>query len=54
LIADQRHHLHLMWGEALGYAGRKDEASAQYRKASTLDLSAADKAGLARNEVRHG
>ena len=40
--------LHLKWGEALGYAERKDEARAQYQKASTLDLSAADKAELAR------
>ncbi len=40
--------LHLKWGEALGYAGRKDEARAQYQKASTLDLTAADKAELAR------
>jgi tetratricopeptide (TPR) repeat protein len=40
--------LHLKWGEALGYAGRKDEARAQYQKASTLDLTAADRAELAR------
>jgi tetratricopeptide (TPR) repeat protein len=40
--------LHLKWGEAMGYAGRKDEARAQYQKASTLDLTAADKAELAR------
>ena len=40
--------LHLKWGEALGYAGRKDEAQAQYQKASTLDLGAADKTELAR------
>jgi tetratricopeptide (TPR) repeat protein len=40
--------LHLKWAEALGYAGRKDEARAQYRKASTLDLSATDKAELTR------
>jgi len=40
--------LHLKWGEALGYAGRKDEAHAQYQQASTLDLSAADKAELVR------
>jgi hypothetical protein len=38
--------LHLKWGEALGYVGRKDEARAQYRIASTLDLSVADKAEL--------
>ncbi len=40
--------LHLKWGEALVYAGRKDDARAQYRKASMLDLSAADKAELAK------
>jgi tetratricopeptide (TPR) repeat protein len=40
--------LHLKWGEALGYAGRKDEARAQLQKASTLDLTAADKAERAR------
>jgi hypothetical protein len=40
--------LHLKWGEALGYAGRKDEARKQYHAASTLDLSAADKAELAK------
>ena len=45
--------LHLKWGEALGYAGRKDEARVQYEKASTLDLTAADKAELARVSV-HG
>ena len=37
------------WGEALGYVERKDEARAQYRIASTLDLSVADKAELARD-----
>ena len=41
-------HLHLKWGEALGYAGRKDEAHAQYQTASKLDLGADDKAELAR------
>jgi Flp pilus assembly protein TadD len=41
--------LHLEWGNALGYVGRKDEARAQYRIASTLDLSEADKAALARD-----
>ena len=45
--------LHLKWAEALvGYAGRKDEARAQYQKASTLDLTSADKAELAK--VSHG
>ena len=40
--------LHLKWGEALGYAGHKDDAQKQYQTASTLDLSVADKAVLAR------
>ena len=40
--------LHLKWGEALAYAGKKDEARLQYLKASSLDLSDADKAELAR------
>jgi tetratricopeptide (TPR) repeat protein len=40
--------LHLKWGEALMYTGKNDEARAQYQKASTLDLTAADKAELAR------
>ncbi len=43
--------LHLKWGEALGYAGRKDEARVQYQKASRLDLTAADKAELARDQA---
>ncbi len=42
--------LHLKWGEALVYAGRKDEARSQYRIASTLDLSVADRAELARDK----
>ena len=41
--------LHMKWGEALGYVSRKDEARAQYRIASSLDLSVADKAELARD-----
>jgi len=40
--------LHLKWGEALGYAGKKDEARAQHQKALTLNLTAAEKAELAR------
>jgi tetratricopeptide (TPR) repeat protein len=39
--------LHLIWGEALGYAGRKDQAAAQYQIASKLDLGATDKIELA-------
>jgi tetratricopeptide (TPR) repeat protein len=41
--------LHMKWGEALSYVGHKDEARAQYRIASTLDLSVADRAKLARD-----
>jgi Flp pilus assembly protein TadD len=41
--------LHMKWAEALGYVGRRGEARAQYRIASTLDLSVADKAELARD-----
>ena len=40
--------LHLKWAEALGYAGNKGEARKQYQAASRLDLSATDKAELAR------
>jgi len=40
--------LHLKWGEALVYAGRKDEAQKQFALAAGLDLSADDKAELAR------
>ena len=40
--------LHLKWGEALVYAGKRDEAKAQLARAATLDLTAADKAALAK------
>jgi len=40
--------LHLEWGKALFYAGRKDDAQKQFAIATHLDLSAADKAALAR------
>ena len=39
--------LHLKWGEALMYVGKKEDARMQYQKASTLDLTAVDKAELA-------
>ncbi len=42
--------LHMKWGEALGYVGRKDEARSQYRIVSTLDVSVADWAELARDK----
>ena len=43
--------LHMKWGEALGYAGKKDDARAEYQKASMLDLTAAEKAELARQAL---
>ena len=42
--------LHLKWGEALAYAGSKDEAKAQFARAAGLELSPADKAELAREK----
>jgi hypothetical protein len=39
--------LHLKWGEALLWSGRKDEAHAQMSLASGLDLTPADKSELA-------
>ena len=38
--------LHLKWGEALFYAGKKDEAKKQLSLAASLSLSAADKSEL--------
>ena len=40
--------LHLKWGEALVYAGKKDGAKAQFARAAQLDLTYADRAELAR------
>ena len=40
--------LHLKWGEALIYAGKRGEANAQFVRAAGLDLTASDKAELAR------
>ncbi len=39
--------LHLKWGKALYYVGRKDEARAQFGTAMRLDLSDSDKRKLA-------
>ena len=39
---------HLRWGEALAKLGRADEAKMQWRAAAGMDLSAADRAELAR------
>jgi len=38
--------LHLKWGEALAYRGKRDEAKKQLAIAAGLDLVAADKATL--------
>ena len=38
--------LHLKWGEALAKLGKADEARAKWRAATTMDLSAADRAAL--------
>jgi len=40
--------LHLKWGEALFYAGQKNDAQKQFAIASHLDLSAAEAAELAK------
>jgi Flp pilus assembly protein TadD len=44
--------LHLKWGEALFWSGDRDGAKKQFAIAAGLDLSAADRAELAR--VNHG
>ena len=38
--------LHLEWGNALFYAGHKDEARKQFAIAARLDLSQSDRAAL--------
>ena len=45
--------LHLKWGEALAYAGKKDEARAQFARAAALDLTPSEKTELARASA-HG
>jgi Flp pilus assembly protein TadD len=40
--------LHLEWGAALIYLGRKNEARAQWNVAAGLDLTASERAKLAR------
>jgi predicted negative regulator of RcsB-dependent stress response len=37
-----------MWGEALIYVGKKDEAKAQFARAAALDLTPSEKSELAR------
>jgi Flp pilus assembly protein TadD len=44
--------LHLKWGEALLYAGKRDEAKAEFARAATLDLTSSEKSELTR--VSHG
>ena len=41
--------LHLKWGEALAYAGKKDEAAKQFARAAQLDLTPFEKVELARH-----
>jgi hypothetical protein len=41
--------LHLKWGEALVYAGKKDEAKTQFARTVQLDLTPSEKAELARH-----
>jgi len=41
--------LHLKWGEALFWLGKKDDARRQFAIAAGLDLTAAEKAELARH-----
>ena len=45
--------LHLKWGEALWFAGKQDEAKAQFARAAALDLTPSEKSELARTAV-HG
>ena len=45
-LAPRWGRLHLKWGEALAKLGRADEARAKWRAATTMDLSAADRAAL--------
>lgn len=46
--------LHLKWGEALLWAGDRADAQKQFAIASHLFLTPAEKAQLARMEMRHG
>jgi hypothetical protein len=45
--------LHLKWGEALVYAGKKGDAKAQFSRATQLDLTPGEKTELARQPL-HG
>jgi hypothetical protein len=46
--------LHLKWGEALFYAGEKDESKKQIAIATGLDLPSADKSELESWMKSHG
>ena len=46
--------LHLEWGKALVWSGRKADAKKQFAFAATLDLSATERADLARWTKTHG
>jgi tetratricopeptide (TPR) repeat protein len=46
--------LHLEWGKALFYTGRRDEANKQIANASHLELSASDRAALHSWVKQHG
>jgi hypothetical protein len=41
--------LHWKWDEALVYAGKKDQAKAQFARAVQLDLTPSEKTELARH-----
>jgi len=41
-------YFHLEWGNALSYAGHKDEAKKQFALASALDLLREDESALSR------
>ncbi len=45
--------LHMKWGEALVYAGRKDEAAKHLARAAALDLTPGEKAELAGTSAGH-
>ncbi len=40
--------LHLKWGEALVYAGKRDQAKVQFALAAQFDLTPSEKSELAR------
>jgi len=40
--------LHLKWGEALVFAGKRDEAAKHFARAAQLDLTPAEKSELTR------